>query len=351
MDMESLLTELSDLSSRNDELMTAKDSDLIIIRDLDVQLKEYKRKYEQAKTELRSIKATSQIFLQTPKQVDDQLPVAPDGGLLDVHVTAFVTAIDGLLTAGRSNAPTRVLTPMKSVVNAVSSLVDDVRSFERRQNQSEVDPDVVRSLRERLEATLSNLVTASKTHATSSGMSPVSLLDAAASHVSATVTELGRTVCIRKASKAEQEEFAVSRSPAMGISATNRYSPGLRSIDESKPNHQKNKSSLASMSSSSRRMDAFQSPTSSRFNDIQQGPVPTSSPSGRPSGEGRRPVASPSSSDTNSPPPIFDQPPSRNMGGVVSDDSANADGSEDAWAELKVCNFPPVDCTHFIKPT
>lgn len=39
------------------------------------------------------------------------------------------------------------------------------------------------------------------------------------------------------------------------------------------------------------------------------------------------------------------------MGGVVSDDSANADGSEDAWAELKVCNFPPVDCTHFIKPT
>ena len=80
------LNELSDLSSRNDELMTAKDSDLIIIRDLDVQLKEYKRKYEQAKTELRSIKATSQIFLQTPKQVDDQLPVAPDGGLLDVHV-------------------------------------------------------------------------------------------------------------------------------------------------------------------------------------------------------------------------------------------------------------------------
>jgi len=121
----------------------------------------------------------------------------------------------------------------------------------------------------------------------------------------------------------------------MGVSATNGYSPALRSVDESKVSHQKNKSSLASMSSSSRRMDAFQSPTSSRFNDIQQGPVPTSSPSGRPSGEGRRPVASPSSSDTNSPPPIFEQPPSRNMGGVVSDDSANADGSEDAWAELK----------------
>lgn len=50
------MVELSDLSRRNDELMTAKDSDLIVIRDLDTQLKEYKRKYEQAKTELRSVK-------------------------------------------------------------------------------------------------------------------------------------------------------------------------------------------------------------------------------------------------------------------------------------------------------
>jgi protein SPA2 len=55
-DMEGLLLELNDLSRRNDELMTAKDSDLIVIRDLDQQLKEYKRKYEQAKTELRNVK-------------------------------------------------------------------------------------------------------------------------------------------------------------------------------------------------------------------------------------------------------------------------------------------------------
>lgn len=55
-DMEGLLLELDNLNRRNDELMTAKDSDLSVIRDLDLQLKEYKRKYEQAKTELRSVK-------------------------------------------------------------------------------------------------------------------------------------------------------------------------------------------------------------------------------------------------------------------------------------------------------
>jgi hypothetical protein len=54
--MENLFTELTDLSWHNDELMTAKDSDLVVIRDLDNQLKEYKRKYEQSKTELCSVK-------------------------------------------------------------------------------------------------------------------------------------------------------------------------------------------------------------------------------------------------------------------------------------------------------
>lgn len=36
------------------------------------------------------------------------------------------------------------------------------------------------------------------------------------------------------------------------------------------------------------------------------------------------------------PPLIFDQPSSRNTGRLLSDDSANVEGSEDAWAELKV---------------
>ena len=61
----------------------------------------------------------------------------------------------------------------------------------------------MRALEERVEATLPDLVVASKTHATSSGLSPVSLLDAAASHVSAAVTELGCVVLLRRATKTE----------------------------------------------------------------------------------------------------------------------------------------------------
>lgn len=54
--MQGLMEELSELSRRNDELMTAKDADLALIRDLDTQCKDYKRKYELAKTELRGLK-------------------------------------------------------------------------------------------------------------------------------------------------------------------------------------------------------------------------------------------------------------------------------------------------------
>jgi hypothetical protein len=163
-------------------------------------------------------------------------------------------------------------------------------------------------------------------------MSPVILLDAAASHVSATVTEIGKTVCIRKASRAEQDDFNGSSplSPAPPNSGiANGFSPSSRAVEEVKLLHQKKASSGAG----SRRMDVFGSP-GSIFDDSMTAAtaVAAASPpySNRPSGEDTRRLASePSSLDTNS-------PPSRSTGGLLSDDSTNAEESEDAWAELKV---------------
>ena len=60
-DMQGLMEELTELSRRNDELMTAKDADLAVIHDLAAQCKDYKRKYESAKTELRGLKGPSSL--------------------------------------------------------------------------------------------------------------------------------------------------------------------------------------------------------------------------------------------------------------------------------------------------
>lgn len=339
-DMEGLVMELNDLSKRNDELLAARENDLNVIRDLDAQMKEYKRKYEMAKTELRNIKATSQLYTQSPRveRIDDQLPVSPDGGILDIHVTAFVSAVDSLLTAGRGNSPTRVLIPMKAVVNAMTNIIEDVRTFERRNNNVNVD---LRALRDRAEATLSNLVAASKTHATSSGMSPVSLLDAAASHVASTVTEIGRIVKIRRATRAEQEQFAnaytgspSSPSPPSqhGYGHGHSSSPSqnfmpMRAIEEVRTGTGSPARKGSSGSVGSR--------TGVLAGNLGTGKYGAGMDS--PRAQMRRPTSDLSSSEqTNSPPPIFDRQTNPNTSSeIVSDDSGATEGSEDAWSELK----------------
>lgn len=206
---------------------------------------------------------------------------------------------------------------MKTVVNAVTNIVDDVRAFERRpmRSQNDVDLETLRSLKDRAEVTLSNLVAATRTHATSSGLSPVSLLDAAASHVSASITELGKTVCLRKATKAEQDQFPYNvPPPSAGASG---YMP--RSLDGPSHMGHHRKSSQGSTSSSLRNrfVESPSSPPTRNFLEQRRRPPSTNS----------------SSEQTNSPPPIFDQRPP--LGGALSDDSSPPEG-EDQWAELKV---------------
>jgi predicted nucleic acid-binding Zn-ribbon protein len=58
-DMEGLLGELGDLQGRNDELMDRSSKDTITMRELREQVREMKKKYEAAKTELRSAKGAS----------------------------------------------------------------------------------------------------------------------------------------------------------------------------------------------------------------------------------------------------------------------------------------------------
>jgi len=119
------------LGECNDELMISEDSDLLVIRDRDARLREYctNESMNRPKTALLSqrygmcaqsfipspisyvrIVANSALFLQQP-QVYDQLPVSANGAIPDVHITAFVPTINSLLSAGRSDPPTRVLTP------------------------------------------------------------------------------------------------------------------------------------------------------------------------------------------------------------------------------------------------
>src|SRR5712671_3311079 len=62
--MEGLTAEVSDLSRRNDELMTYQDSDLIVIRDRDARLKEYSTKPSMSRP--RRISAQPKVCMLIP---------------------------------------------------------------------------------------------------------------------------------------------------------------------------------------------------------------------------------------------------------------------------------------------
>ncbi|KAF8331355.1 uncharacterized protein EI90DRAFT_2972490 [Cantharellus anzutake] len=308
-EMQGLVDTLSDMSARIEQMMEDKDADMTLIQTLTEQVKEYKRKYEQAKTELRNMKATSQLFSgpQVPKVDARRIPISENGVIADIHVTAFQGAIDTLLSLARSDNPGNVLMSMKAVVNAVATITDDVKAFERRPTRLDVSEDAIRHLRERADATLSNLVSAARNHASGFGLSPVSLMDAAASHVSATIIDLVKLLSLRRASLNERDS---TRSPTRHPNGSSPapFIPSLRSVDEAKPGMQRVRTS--SSSSGSLREDLTTRNYSERpGRAISQSP----SYSQMADGNGRALVGEYESTN----------------------ESLTMDGGEDAWEELK----------------
>lgn len=208
---------------------------------------------------------------------------------------------------------------MKGVVNAVSSVIDDVKSFEHNPNRFDISEDTVRHLRERCEATLQNLVSAARNHASSFGLSPVSLMDAAASHVSAAIIDLVRLLLLRRSTAADRDRDRdvreSTRSPTEygavpNSNSNHNYKSSLRSIEEARAVSPR----MRAPSSGSTRVrdEEYQRSTSS---------TAITSPLGS--------ALSPPASTQN-----FDDVATA-VGGI-SDDSGTLAGGDNSWAELKV---------------
>jgi hypothetical protein len=159
---------------------------------------------------------------------------------------------------------------------------------------------------ERTQATLSNLVTASKTHATSYGLSPVSLLDAALSHVSASVTELAKTLFIRRSPREIDNGFGQS-------SSNGRYGNTLAPV--TRPSME-----------SYRSRDSPTQPRGLALKSLPMNP---------------KDISERSSSNSSSPPALFDEPGTTKRRGIASEESTYRSGSNaDAWSEVQVFPFP-----------
>jgi hypothetical protein len=176
------------------------------VEQLEAEVRDWRNRYARTKTQLRNMRAASlglTIEQDAAQYVREKGFMEENGLVKDVHVTKFQISIDELLRTARVEDPDKVIASMKAVVVSVRRITKDIDTSthndeERMQQQNR--------LRARVSQTANNLITASKNFAAAAGISPVSLLDAAASHLVAAVVEMLRTVKIRSTPAGELED-------------------------------------------------------------------------------------------------------------------------------------------------
>ncbi|GAA5926292.1 hypothetical protein JCM3775_000979 [Rhodotorula graminis] len=230
-EVSSLVDEVRHASERADELQREVEREREARERAEKEAQEWKERWQAAKLELRNVKATSMLFTSSISVDADWLPASSDGLINDTSIAAFQTSIDDLLQAARSKEPSSVLPTARAVVQACQKVDNDVQAIppSRLASLPLSEQDLVNSLKVKVNATLSNLLTACKNHATGYGVSPVSLLDAAASHLAATVVELVRILKIRRttgpSSSSAGRGGALDPSSAFGMRAAAAREP------------------------------------------------------------------------------------------------------------------------------
>ncbi|ORX51619.1 hypothetical protein DM01DRAFT_1337123 [Hesseltinella vesiculosa] len=213
-----LMKELSKLSKENDQLKGDKDSAERQIKDLRKEVGDWEAKYQHAKIELRQVKGADDKDL--PRQdfiKENHLQPSRSGAISYDSVLRYQGGLEDLLRSIRTKSPTDVLNTVRSVVLVCKSMTEDVEHCEARGILPSDKQAKVLALKKPFSNGLAHLVAVTKTHINSMGLSPVMLVDVAASHLTATVIDLvkllGMNPDLRGAPPSPSTASATSTSP------------------------------------------------------------------------------------------------------------------------------------------
>lgn len=210
------LREMRMLSERSGSSFEREEQLQSQVNKLEEEVKDWRNRYARTKTQLRSLRASSiglTIQHDAAKYARESGLTGEDGLVKDVHVTKFQISIDELLRTARTEEPEKVFDYMKAVVVSVRRITQDI------EESSSSTGDLAQQqakMKSRVSATANNLITAARNFAASKGLSPLSLLDAAASHLTTAVVELVKTVKIRPTPAGELEDDDDGVLPAVG---------------------------------------------------------------------------------------------------------------------------------------
>ncbi|CAI7586202.1 unnamed protein product [Penicillium glandicola] len=201
------LTEMKTLSAESHSNWEREEQLSNEVHRLEANANEWKHRYAKVKAQLRHVRTSSGGFADSRPDAslvakENEL-VQPDGLVKDIHVTKFQVSVDELLRVARFEESHVVLHQIKTVIATVRHILQDVE-------YSPIPVDGSAALRAKVKGqvstTANNMITATRNFASSSGLSPVSLLDAAASHLCTAVVDLIRAVKIQASPVDELED-------------------------------------------------------------------------------------------------------------------------------------------------
>jgi len=205
------LDQMKVLSERTGQSLEHEERLVQQVHKLGNELRDWKSRYARAKTQTRTLRNSLVGSIQQPDgggMARTAGFMGQEGLIKDVHVTRFQIAIDELLQSARGPEPQAVLPHVKSVVIAVRQISMDVGDTSTDHNES---AQQIHKVKTKVSATATNLITAAKNFASSHGLLPISLLDAAASHLAVSLVELIRIVKMRPTPTNELDDDLATR--------------------------------------------------------------------------------------------------------------------------------------------
>ncbi|KAI8986946.1 hypothetical protein BDB01DRAFT_784030 [Pilobolus umbonatus] len=203
-EIKQLLGELKNLSSTNEELRIEKEQAEETIQQLTAENKTLKSKCDNMSIELRSFKARS-LYIDKLDLQPEFLKPNKQGAINQQHVIEYQTAVDELIRTSRSSKPSDAISSMRTIVMACKSITSDVEDHEMNVGVSPKDQQTLYDLKKKFSVALSSLLVATKNFASSMGVIPTSLVDAAVGDVTNIIVEIVQLLGMRPVDMNEME--------------------------------------------------------------------------------------------------------------------------------------------------
>lgn len=189
--------------------LASQEMDMGKLQELKVEAQEWKSRYMRAKSQVRDMRASTyggrNLFQPSTAPIEKDSPYYDEknGKIRDSSVTRFQIAMDEFLVKSRSDSA-NILDNLHYLVVATRRVTQDITDGAERATDSEEQSQIAQCT-SLVSTTANHLITTTRNHATSGGLAPMSVLDAAASDLSSAVIELVKVAKVRPGSDLDDE--------------------------------------------------------------------------------------------------------------------------------------------------